>query len=112
VEGNIIKMVGKIIEYKFIDHLGMSYNDWYGGEEPKLKYITIKASEGAKFAYKFLEILGDHLGSLSVLYCGNCDASVSDQENFDSCDKCGHYFIKTVDVDIRKYLRNQVIGPI
>ncbi len=61
-------MAGKVIEYKFTDWLGMSFDDSYEREEPQYKYITIDAPEDAKFAFKFREVLGDHRGYSTAFY--------------------------------------------
>lgn len=40
-------MAGKIIEHKFVDVWGMSYNDWFGGKTPNYKYKKVNAPEDA-----------------------------------------------------------------
>jgi len=99
-------MAGKVIEYKFTDWLGMSFDDSYEREEPQYKYITIDAPEDAKFAFKFREVLGDHRGYSTAFYCGNCNSEVTEQKDSFSCSNCGRYFIKVLEGGLRPYLGN------
>lgn len=98
-------MSGDLVTHVFVNAWEMSYNDWFSGSSPNLKNIEIQAPENADFTNLFYRFIGDHRGGSVDYYCGNCNADVTSQEQRDYCEACEHYFIYSLDISLRRFLR-------